>query len=140
MQPRSRDAAVLIAALVWLLAFGGHFFAQPIASDVPLGRLDVLADSGWLLLDNISPPPDEQARNSGWRYFPQRFDLLFVAATMLLAAWSAGQFAVARAADRAGDEGRADRIRVRTGDFGLDARHIGTRPRRTAVAVGVRRR
>jgi hypothetical protein len=123
----------LIAALVWLLAFGGHFFAQPVASDVPLGRLDVLADSGWMLLDIISPPPDEHARNSGWRYFPQRFDLLFVAATMLLTAWSAGQLLLRGL--RIEPATKAERIVFAFG-LGISAWTLvtGARPRQTAVA------
>lgn len=92
--PRStstRDFVGVALALVWLVAFGTHFFARPVASGFPVERIDLLADAHWLLMDNVSPPPDELARNSGWRYFPQRIDLLFVAGTMLLAAWSAGQ-------------------------------------------------
>jgi len=80
-----------VIALLWLVAFGGHFLAQPFEPKLAIDRIDVLADSGWLLMDNIWPLPDEHAANSGWRYFPQRFDLLVVAGTMLLAAWSAGQ-------------------------------------------------
>ncbi|MFO1093757.1 MAG: hypothetical protein U0992_10665 [Planctomycetaceae bacterium] len=90
-QPRSRDIVLLIVALAWLLAFGGHFFSQQVTSDIDLQRIDVMADSGWLLLDNVFAAPGEQSRNSGWRFFPQRIDLLLVAGTMLLASWSAGQ-------------------------------------------------
>lgn len=89
--PPKRDLILLMVAGLWLLAFGGHFFARTVASDFPLPRIDVLAEAHWLLMDNVLPPLDEQARNSGWRYFPQRLDLLFVAGSMLLAAWSVGQ-------------------------------------------------
>lgn len=89
--PVKRDLIVLAIAGLWLLAFGGHFFDRNVTSEVALPRIDVLAEAHWLLLDNVWPPPDEQARDSGWRYFPQRLDLLLVAGTMLLAAWSSGQ-------------------------------------------------
>ena len=87
----SRDVAIVAAALLWLLLFTAHFFAQPLSSDRDFRRTEILAQTHWLLLDNVLPAADEQARNSGWRFFPQRFDLLFVAGTMLLAAWCTGR-------------------------------------------------
>lgn len=121
--PRSRETLLLIAALAWLLAFCGHFIAQPVAGDVPLGRIDVLADSSWLLLDHVLPSAGEPSRDTGWRYFPQRLDLLFVAGTMLLAAWTAGELCLR--ALRIDTAARAERLVFAFG-LGLSAWTIVT--------------
>lgn len=90
--PRStwRDAAVLAAGLGWMLAFGGHFFAQRLPNNPEYRRSELLANTHWLLLENISPSEPDPARPSGWRYFPERLDALAVAVVVLSGAWGLG--------------------------------------------------
>lgn len=87
---RLRDHAVLSVVLLWLLVFGAQFFVQPVANDSQLQRRDLLRETHWLLLDTVAPIGQHPAASSGWFNLPQRFDLLGVAAALLIAAWGLG--------------------------------------------------
>jgi hypothetical protein len=81
-----------VVALVWLLAFSGYFFTRTLPNNPDNNRLDLLIETPSQLLDNIVPADVDPfgLRPSGWRYLPQRFDLLGVAVSILGAAWGLG--------------------------------------------------
>jgi len=85
-------------ASIWLLLFLRFSVTLELPNDRPILRSDLLQlvpD----LLDFVDPSesvpgdsPETAAlrAKSGWRYFPQRFDLLAVAATIVTGAWGTG--------------------------------------------------
>ena len=73
-----------------MILFGTAFYAATLPNNPEFTRLDVWGVVPELLLDNIAPLPDENAPPSGWQYLPQRFDLLLVAAVILLGAIAGG--------------------------------------------------
>lgn len=85
-----RDAALVLIALAWMLAFGAHFFSRPLSNNSQFTRRMLLAETPWLLLDNVSPQQADAARASGWEHLPDRLDLLGVAGVILAGAWGAG--------------------------------------------------
>ncbi len=90
-RPRTwRDVGVVVAGLAWMLAFGWHFFSQQLPNNADFNRGRLLLETPWLLMETVSPLEPDPARPSGWRYFPERFDLLLVAAVILAGAWGAG--------------------------------------------------
>jgi hypothetical protein len=91
MEPRSPDNGtrhVKLAALaaIWLTLILACFFSVKIANP-PGIRWDL-----WFFVPDLVDPPQRSADggHSGWRYFPQRFDLLAVAASIMAGAWGAG--------------------------------------------------
>ncbi|MFG0294792.1 MAG: hypothetical protein ACF8PG_02705, partial [Maioricimonas sp. JB045] len=76
--------------MLWVILFGTAFYAATLPNNPEFTRLDVWGVVPELLLDNIAPLPDENAPPSGWQYLPQRFDLLLVAAVILLGAIAGG--------------------------------------------------
>ena len=86
-----------LAAAGWLTAFFGVFFSQRLPNNAEFTRWDLWSEVP-LLLDLVDPPPpspadamaDWLARNSGWRYFPQRFEFLLIAGAILAGAWGLG--------------------------------------------------
>jgi hypothetical protein len=79
----------VLATVLWLFVFCLIFFSQVLPNSNPqLSRMDV-----WFLLpdiyaDLISPSvPDEM---TGWRYLPQRLDLMLTATVILSGAWGLG--------------------------------------------------
>lgn len=97
---RPRPPAFWQAALasVWLVLFLGFSLTLELPNNRPIRRSDLLQLVPDLLelVDPSEPgpgdPPDTAAlrAKSGWKYFPQRFDLLAVAATIVAGAWGAG--------------------------------------------------
>ena len=83
----------IACAAFWLAGFLLYFFSFDLPN-ASVSRVDVLLE----LLDPSPPDPrqplSEMTRqlqaHSGWRYLPQRLDLLAVAAIILGGAWSAG--------------------------------------------------
>lgn len=88
-----------LLATAWFLAFLGYCFAVELANNSAIGRGQLLLLAAPQLIDLVDPPasaPGESLEtafiksHSGWRYFPQRFDLLAVASAILAGAWGAG--------------------------------------------------
>jgi len=77
---------------MWLIAFFllFHSFGLP-NSNPPVSRPDIWRQLPFIYLELVDPLPDEAALPSGWRYFPQRFDLLAVAAVILASAAALGR-------------------------------------------------
>lgn len=85
-------------ALTWLAGFSFFFYSLDLPNNRPFTRGDVWELTA-SLPELVSPPePDASAtpqdrliwNNSGWRFFPQRLDLIAVAAAILAGAWGAG--------------------------------------------------
>jgi hypothetical protein len=74
-------------ALLWLALILVCFFSVELDKNSHFSRWDF-----WVFVpDLVDPPaPDASAGHSGWQYFPQRLDLLAVAAVILAGAWGAG--------------------------------------------------
>ena len=66
------------------------FFAQSVGGGLQIPRSSLLLELPSLLGANFAP-----AENAGWRYLPQRFDLLLCAAVILSAAWGLGRVILA---------------------------------------------
>jgi hypothetical protein len=98
MSGKADSAWQVGAALAWLAAFSCFFYSLDLPNNRPLTRLDVW-EASLSLPELVSPPePGPQAppqerviwNNSGWRFFPQRFDLIGVALVILAGAWGVG--------------------------------------------------
>jgi len=94
--PAANSRLSACAAAVWVVLFLVACFSLQFTNDPPVTRWQL-----WSLvpelLDFIDPPAEvagqagaRSAGHSGWQYFPQRFDLLAVAAIMLAGAWGTG--------------------------------------------------
>src|SRR6266852_3049988 len=92
--PVATSRPAVYAAALWLALFLVAFFSFEFINDPPVTRWQL-----WSLvpelLDFIDPPPDFKAPgaeviDSGWRYFPQRLELLAVAALILAGGWGTG--------------------------------------------------
>ncbi|MCA9055361.1 MAG: hypothetical protein KDA75_16080, partial [Planctomycetaceae bacterium] len=80
---RRRSLLVSGLGLVWTLIFGAFFFSQTVRT---------LPRQAWLLeLPTLLGSNFTSADNAGWRYLPQRFDLLLCAIVILAAAWGLGR-------------------------------------------------
>ena len=81
-----RPRWVVWASIAWLIGFLLLFYSFTLPNSQPqLSRVDV-----WLLL--IDPPQSaDAAKHSGWRYLPQRFDVMAVAAFIVCGAWVVGR-------------------------------------------------
>lgn len=90
----ARDALLFIVAALWLAGFAAYFFSRTLPNNHQYDRLELLQLTPELLLDNVWSPDDAYARVSGWRYLPQRFDLLLPAAGILAGAWGLGHLAL----------------------------------------------
>lgn len=82
-------AGVLTSLFVALVVL---FFTTRLPNNSQLTRSDVLASTPDLLLDLL--PGGKGLPNSGWRYFPQRLDLVLIAGAAWLAAWALGRLAL----------------------------------------------
>ena len=91
--------AVLVSLVLYFLAF----FSQDLPNSNPrTNRTEVAFAAPWLLLDLVDPPRPDPADpqavairdRSGWRFFPQRFDLLFIAGIIVGGAWGCGHLAL----------------------------------------------
>lgn len=88
----------ILAASIWLVSFLAFSFTLELPNNRPVHREDLLPLVPLLLdlVDPAMPGPDDSPQaatfrqHSGWRYFPQRFDLFAVAAVILAAAWGIG--------------------------------------------------
>lgn len=77
-------------AIVWLVAFLVFFYSLTPPNNPDFRRYELWPQVPFLLLDNIDPPTEANRPPSGWSYFPQRFDLILVAAIVLAGAWGTG--------------------------------------------------
>lgn len=77
-----------VVGLAWLLLFGGWFLTRdlPNSGSPPVNRAALAGLLPELLAANFAP-----AAEAGWRYFPQRLDLLATAAGVFLGAWGLGR-------------------------------------------------
>lgn len=75
----------------WLLIFFVIFFSQilPNTGKTEISRLDIWSLLPDIYIDTLFPSA-EIAQTSGWRYFPQRFEIIFFALIIYLAAWALG--------------------------------------------------
>ncbi len=80
----------LVLPAGWVIAFFWWFFT-PGTVDGPVDRFTLLANLPELLADNIQPTSD-----SGWRYLPQRFDLILTASFLLAGCWAIGRWVLRR--------------------------------------------
>jgi 4-amino-4-deoxy-L-arabinose transferase-like glycosyltransferase len=74
-------------AAVWLAILCAAYFSVEIPNVPGSARWDI-----WPLVPDLIDPPRQptDVGHSGWRYFPQRLDLIAVAAIILGGAWGAG--------------------------------------------------
>lgn len=88
-----------VIAAVWLVGFVAFFFCFDLPNSA-VARSDLLLE-----LADPSPPDPRHPQaamtrfvreNSGWRFFPQRLDLLFVAGVILAGAWGLGHLTLRR--------------------------------------------
>jgi hypothetical protein len=87
-ETRRPEIFLVVLAILWLALIVGCFFSVELAknNDARLTRWDF-----WVYADLLDPPqPAANAGRSGWQYFPQRLDLLALAALILGGAWCAG--------------------------------------------------
>jgi hypothetical protein len=77
-------------AIVWLIAFLVFFYSLTPPNNPDSPRYKLWPQVPFLLLDSIDPPTEANRPPSGWSYFPQRFDLILVAAIILAGAWGTG--------------------------------------------------
>ena len=104
-----RANVLRLLAIAWLALFTLYFFAQNVGGSV--SRVNLLLILPELLAANVQPAAD-----SGWRYLPQRLDLLATAGLILAAAWGLGRGA--RGFDRdciTGGHGRGAALRLGMG-------------------------
>ena len=104
MTDRRRLPALWQVALasVWLVLFIGFSLTLELPNNRPIRRSDLLQLIPELLelVDPSEPgpgePPDAVAlrAKSGWRFFPQRFDLLAIAGVIAAGAWALGSLAL----------------------------------------------
>jgi Dolichyl-phosphate-mannose-protein mannosyltransferase len=89
-QPSSNLSIKGIVGSLWLIIFFVIFFSQIL----PNAGNNFTRFKVWTVLDqiylNIFFPSAEIAANSGWRYFPQRLDIILIAIIIYAAAWGAG--------------------------------------------------
>ncbi|MBM80608.1 MAG: hypothetical protein CMJ78_08455 [Planctomycetaceae bacterium] len=78
-----------LLAIIWLIGFFAFFNSFDLPNS-PRSRFDVWAMAPFQYMDLIDPVPVVGAPRSGWRNFPQRFDLIFVASVILAGAWGFG--------------------------------------------------
>ncbi len=88
-----------IAGLVWAVLFTVWFysFVLPnghLADGTAISRSDLWRILSDLLLENLFPTQEAASPPSGWRYLPQRFDLLAVAGVIVAGAWGLGHLAL----------------------------------------------
>jgi len=88
------------AALVLVLLVGA-FFVTTLPNNPQVTRLDILTNIPDLLLvclpgGEAGPKPGQPPTDahSGWRFFPQRLDILAIASLIWLAAWGLGRLAL----------------------------------------------
>jgi hypothetical protein len=82
-------------AVLWLIGFSVWFFTRSLpigaaASAEPESRIDFCQYVPGLLGDCLFPDLDPGAPKSGWKYFPQRLDMLAAAAAVLCGSWHLG--------------------------------------------------
>ena len=122
-----RDAACLVAA-AWFLGFLVYFFDQTLPNNAQYTRRDVWKAVPDLLVDSVLPAHEPGAPPSGWRYLPQRFDLLLVAAAVLCGCWHLGALllrAIGRIGGAPSSEDRAMGF-ANSGLLGLSAWSVAT--------------
>ena len=86
---------VRVVGMAWFVAFLWWFYGMTLSNaqlidGEPFSRRDVWLLLPDLLLANVPADPLPGASPSGWRFLPQRFDLLAVAAFILAGAWGLG--------------------------------------------------
>ena len=77
-------------AVAWVLVFCGVFYSQRLPNNPASSRLDVWELVPTVLLDFVDPPVDPDGPDSGWKFFPQRFEAIGTALLMLFGAWGSG--------------------------------------------------
>ncbi len=84
-----------LAGLAWVIVFSIWFYSFTLpkghtADGSSISRLDLWTNLSDLVLENVFRTRDANTPPSGWRYFPQRFDLMAVAGMILAGAWGLG--------------------------------------------------
>jgi len=105
-----------LLGVIWLAAYSLFFYSFTLPNSEPAtSRLDVWRQLPDILLTCVLPAQDGPP--SGWTYFPQRIDLLLVAAMILAGAWGLGHLVLRFAArsipsTQPGTDGFRIRIRL----------------------------
>ncbi|MGC1273948.1 MAG: glycosyltransferase family 39 protein [Planctomycetaceae bacterium] len=79
----------LIAATVWFLLFAVYFLSRPLENQQEVNRFDLLLLLPELLLEHFTA--GENDLPAGWRYLPQRFDLIATAMFIAAGVWGIGR-------------------------------------------------
>lgn len=82
----------LSVATVWFLLFAVYFLSRPLENQPDVNRLDLLLLLPELLLEHFTTAENDLP--AGWRYLPQRFDLLATAAFLVAGIWGVGRLAL----------------------------------------------
>lgn len=79
-------------AVVWLVGFFLFFysFGLPNNPEPENSRPELWKDLPFLLIEIVDPSSAADQLASGWVYFPQRYDLIAIAAIILAGAWGLG--------------------------------------------------
>ncbi len=77
-------------ASAWLVGFLVFFYSLTPPNNPSFKRYELWQLMPAVLLDTVDPSEVANAPLSGWRFFPQRFDLLIIAAVMMAGAWAWG--------------------------------------------------
>lgn len=111
-----RLAALL--AMAWLVLFAGGFLVHPVSADAELRRFDVLLLLPELLADHFTA--GEGDLPGGWRFLPQRFDIVVTALFLVAGIWGLGRL-VLRAVLFKGAFSAGSRLERTAFTFGLGA-------------------
>lgn len=91
--PSNSSRPLAIGAGLWVAAFCVFFNTFHLLNNPEYSRAAIWRDVPYHLLDLIAPAPPPAGKSeipSGWRYFPQRFDLMLTAAAIFAGAWGLG--------------------------------------------------
>lgn len=93
-----RETAAILAAVVWLAAFGLFFYSFTLPNNPHVSRpllWQAFLQPGQpaflpLHLLDVVDPPDDPGRPAGWRFLPQRLGIVLTAGAILAGAWGLG--------------------------------------------------
>jgi hypothetical protein len=139
MSETKPDSRFLAVAILWLVGFTVWFYTFELPNNRPIRRVDLWPEIPFLLMDLVDPPPPAQnADPSGWRFLPQRFDILAIAGVMLAGAYAAGSLLLRLLGRWITDRIEQTVIRIRTGAFRAIVIHTRLRFGWLVVAAAVR--